>query len=114
MSAITTHILDIAAGQPARGVAVSLSRQGEDGGWIQLAEGHTDEDGRVGTLLPEGELPTVGVYRIRFEVGAYFASGGGDGFYPFADVVFEIRDPDEHYHVPLLLSPYGYSTYRGS
>ncbi len=116
-SPITTHILDTALGRPAAGVAITLSRQlGEPTStrWEPLATGHTDADGRVGDLLAPG-LARVGVYRIRFETGAYFRSIGVDAyFYPWAEIVFEIDDPSAHYHVPLLLNPFGYSTYRGS
>ena len=113
MSPITTHVLDTALGKPACGVAVQLSRLEPDGTARELARGATDADGRVRDLLAPGSL-RCGRYRLRFEVGAYFAAGGRDGFYPLVDVVFEIGAETEHYHVPLLLSPYGYSTYRGS
>jgi 5-hydroxyisourate hydrolase len=114
MSAITTHILDISRGQPAAGVEVVLSRRGEAGGWQQVAGGTTDADGRVGDLLPTGEGIEAGVYRLRLTIAPYFASLAVESFYPWADVVFSVAASGEHYHVPLLLSPYGYSTYRGS
>ena len=112
-SPITTHVLDTATGRPAAGVAVRLECKSEAGQWTQLAEGVTDADGRILDLLAAGRL-TVAVYRLTFATGEYFQKSGTDGFYPEVTVVFEIRQPDEHYHVPLLLSPFGYSTYRGS
>jgi 5-hydroxyisourate hydrolase len=114
MSPITTHVLDIAAGRPAGGVPVALEvRTGEDA-WERLGAGATDADGRLRSLLADGEELSAGVYRLTFDTGAYFRASGVEGFYPEASVVFEVRDPSQHYHVPLLLSPFGYSTYRGS
>lgn len=113
VSAITTHVLDTARGRPAAGVAVRLeSRDGD--GWTTLATGTTDDDGRIGDLLPDGERPAAGDHRLTFELGAYFAGRGVESFYPRATIEFTIRHPAEHHHVPLLLSPHGYSTYRGS
>ncbi|HEY6210156.1 MAG TPA: hydroxyisourate hydrolase [Gemmatimonadales bacterium] len=114
MSGITTHVLDTTQGRPAEGVAVSLARKSGNG-WTELARASTDAGGRVGNLLPKQVKDPAGTYRLRFDVGAYFATQvGGDAlFYPFIDVVFVIRDA-EHYHVPLLVSPFGYTTYRGS
>ena len=117
MSGITTHVLDTMRGRPAAGVAVSLARKSGNG-WTELAAASTDAGGRVGNLLPQVKDP-AGTYRLRFEVGAYFAAqGAGAGadaapFYPYVEIVFQIRDV-EHYHVPLLVSPFGYTTYRGS
>lgn len=111
-SPITTHILDVALGKPAAEVAVRLSRA-EGATFLELAHGKTDADGRVTTLLAPGSL-TPGTYRLSFEVGAYFAASGRASFYPHVDVVFQVVHPDQHHHVPLLLSPFGYSTYRGS
>ncbi|HEX5996481.1 MAG TPA: hydroxyisourate hydrolase [Jiangellales bacterium] len=105
---VTTHVLDTARGRPAAGVAVRL--EGPDGGL--LAEAVTDEDGRVGALGPD-ELPP-GSYRLVFQTGAYFASLAQQSFYPRVSVEFEIAEPGAHYHVPLLVSPYGFTTYRGS
>ncbi len=113
MSAITTHILDIARGRPARDVRVILSYQGADG-WQRIAYATTDRDGRAGQLLAEDYSLEAGTYRLRFDIGAYMERCGVETFYPYAEVVFQVGDPQEHYHVPLLLSPFGYSTYRGS
>ena len=108
MSAITTHILDTSLGQPARNVAVALENaEGE-----VIGRGHTDQDGRCRTLL-SGPL-TTGRYRLSFDVEAYFEAGGRHTFYPVVQIDFEVRDATQHYHVPLLISPFGYSTYRGS
>lgn len=112
MSPLTTHVLDTARGRPAAGVPVRLEiAEGE--GWRLIAAGQTNADGRLPGLLPEGGLLRA-VYRLTFEVDAYEESQGGRGFYPYAQVVFRVEDPASHHHVPLLLSPYGYSTYRGS
>jgi 5-hydroxyisourate hydrolase len=108
MSAVTTHVLDAALGRPAAGVAVRL----EDAGGAQLAARSTDADGRAPDLGPD-TLP-AGVYRIRFDTAGYFAATGQSGFYPEVSIAFRLEDPAGHYHVPLLLSPYAYSTYRGS
>lgn len=113
MSAITTHVLDTSKGRPAGGVPVVLERRTADG-HRELGRGVTDADGRLRTLMPAGEPLTPGVYRLTFHTGEYLARGGGDGFYPEVSVAFEVRDPSQHYHVPLLLNPYGFSTYRGS
>ena len=114
MSGITTHVLDTAAGRPARGVPVRLEVQSGGRGWVTLAERATDADGRVRDLLAEGSKLDAGTYRITFGTGAYFEAQGQATFFPEATVVFEVREPSQHHHVPLLLSPYGYSTYRGS
>jgi 5-hydroxyisourate hydrolase len=114
MSGITTHVLDTAAGRPAADVAVRLEVHRADRGWITLAERRTDGDGRARDLLPPGGRLDAATYRLTFETGAYFAARGQVTFYPHASVVFEVREPDAHHHVPLLLSPFGYSTYRGS
>jgi 5-hydroxyisourate hydrolase len=114
MSAITTHVLDTSRGRPASGVPVVLEIRGAEGGYRELGRGTTDADGRLRTLLPGGTPLERGIYRLTFETGAYLALHSMEGFYPEVSVVFEVRDPAQHFHVPLLLSPYGYSTYRGS
>lgn len=112
-SPITTHVLDTARGRPAAGLAVELWLRRESDQWDRIATGQTDADGRILDLLPAGSL-RAGQYRIMFATGDYFRHHETEGFYPVVRVEFEIHDPDQHYHVPLLLSPYGYSTYRGS
>ncbi|HLU67604.1 MAG TPA: hydroxyisourate hydrolase [Kofleriaceae bacterium] len=113
MSAVTTHVLDTARGRPAAGVPITLEIA--DGAtWRELGRGATDDDGRLRTLLPAGERPAAGTYRITFDTAAYFDALGAAAFYPTVQVVFRLDHPDQHYHVPLLLSPFGYSTYRGS
>lgn len=112
MSAVTTHVLDTSVGRPAAGVAVRLDRQAPAGVWVEVGRGVTDADGRVSTLLP-GSLE-AGFYRLTFDSGAYFRARNTAGFYPQVTIEFEVRDRDQHHHVPLLLSPFGYSTYRGS
>lgn len=113
MSTISTHILDTARGVPAEGVPITLEAL-TDKGWEHIGGGVTNDDGRVGSLLIERDALELGVYRMNFETSAYFELLGTRGFYPVVRVVFEVLAPDEHYHVPLLLSPFGYSTYRGS
>jgi 5-hydroxyisourate hydrolase len=114
MSAITTHVLDTARGRPAAGVAIRLERLAEDEAPTVLGRGETDRDGRLRDLLSNGGPLRTGRYRLVFDTGAYFREQGIDAFYPEVAVVFELRDAAQHYHVPLLLSPFGYSTYRGS
>lgn len=112
MTGITTHVLDTARGRPATGIAVSLARRtGET--WTELAAGRTDAGGRVANLFTGVLHNPAGTYRLRFDTGAYFTAQGVTSFHPFIEVVFEIREA-EHYHVPLLVSPFGYTTYRGS
>jgi len=113
MSAITTHILDISTGVPARGVPVVLERQTENG-WEVIGEGETDDDGRLKELLKPDMTLLTGNYRLTFDTGFYFFDRQIDSFYPYVTVAFTVFDSREHYHVPLLLSPFGYSTYRGS
>jgi 5-hydroxyisourate hydrolase len=112
MSAITTHVLDTARGQPAAGMRVVLYQECEEG-WKALGEGHTDANGRCNTLMGDG-LAESGKYRLIFHTAAYFEGQNSKTFYPEVQVIFELRDPNAHYHVPLLISPFGYSTYRGS
>ncbi len=108
---ISTHILDTTRGRPAPGVTVTLERK-SDSGWLEVAEAVTDADGRVKRLLDV--IPEAGVYRIGFEVGDYFARLEVESFYPSVSIVFRVTSPAEHHHVPLLLNPFGFSTYRGS
>jgi 5-hydroxyisourate hydrolase len=114
MSPITTHVLDIARGGPAAGIVVVVEKHIHEEGWAELARGTTNADGRITDLLsPEPGLES-GVYRLRFGTGTYFASHGLRGFYPEVHVLVNLDDSAAHYHIPLLLSPYGYSTYRGT
>ena len=116
MITISTHVLDTARGRPAGGVPITLAiAEPGDSGPIYRTVGHgqTDNDGRVRNLLPPGAVLVTGVYRLTFDTAAYFQTHGTHGFYPEVSVVFQLTSA-EHYHVPLLLSPYGYSTYRGS
>ncbi len=110
----STHVLDAGRGRPASQVPVSLSVSGADG-WAVLAEGRTDDDGRFGYAdhAGTGELP-AGKYRVEFDTGSYHAASGQLGFYPEVTVTFRVTDPTAHHHVPLLLSPFAFSTYRGS
>jgi 5-hydroxyisourate hydrolase len=110
--ALTTHVLDTARGRPAAGMRVAVEARSGDG-WAPVGAGVTDADGRVPGLLAKGTL-RAGEHRLTFHTGDWFAAQDSEGFYPLVTVVFQIADPAAHYHVPLLLSPYGYSTYRGS
>jgi len=112
MSEITTHVLDISIGRPAAGVPVILEIE-KTGGWKELSRGATDGDGRLRHLLAPGSL-IEGTYRLTFEMQHYFHSRKIEGLYPQVSIVFQVRDAKQNYHIPLLLSPYGYSTYRGS
>ncbi|MFZ9886104.1 MAG: hydroxyisourate hydrolase [Myxococcota bacterium] len=109
---LTTHVLDTAKGAPAVGVPILLEKRGDDGSFLELARGITNSDGRCPGLLPVGALE-IATYRLTFDIAAYEADGP-QGFYPYAQIVFRVREPAQHHHVPLLLSPFGYSTYRGS
>ena len=113
MSAITTHVLDTAEGRPAAGVPVKLEMQ-DGAGWKPLGQGRTDADGRLRDLLPAEAPLQPGQYRITFDTATYFHKGGIRGFFPEVEVRFQVDEEGGHYHVPLLLSPFGYSTYRGS
>ena len=115
---ISTHILDTALGRPAADVPVSLSRWHAEQ-WLLLSETKTDADGRARPLLPEGTELKAGLYLIRFETAAYYEAQHVTGLYPHVEITFEVRDAGEqaelqHYHIPLLLTANGYTTYRGS
>jgi len=110
---ISTHVLDTSIGQPAASITVLLDRQsGTD--WVHVSRGTTDRDGRVSALLLPDAPPGAGAYRLTFDVGDYFEALGVESFYSKITIDFIVRDAAAHYHVPLLLSPHGYSTYRGS
>lgn len=114
MSGITTHVLDTSTGRPARGIPVRLAAADGSGGWADRAHATTNDDGRA-RLVGPGEPVTAGDYRLTFGVADYLAGqSAGGGFYPRVEVHFRVSDPEEHHHVPLLLSPHGYTTYRGS
>jgi 5-hydroxyisourate hydrolase len=107
-------VLDISIGRPAAGVVVKLERQASNGDWERIGSQHTDADGRARELCADREVIMAGIFRLTFDVGSYFDSKGTESFYQNVVIAFSIKDPSQHYHVPLLLSPFGYSTYRGS
>jgi 5-hydroxyisourate hydrolase len=107
---ISTHVLDTSRGRPASNVGIKLDRQ-EAGDWQEVSRATTDADGRARELARDGQ---PGMYRLTFEVSGYFSALGQEHFFPFVSVVFQIRNPGERHHIPLLISPFGYSTYRGS
>lgn len=110
MSGISTHVLDTSLGRPAAGITVAAEMQ-TDSGWQQVGTGTTDADGRVAALVSSLNAAN---YRLIFRTAAYFRTHGKETFYPEITVVFTVQNPQQRYHVPLLLSPFGYSTYRGS
>lgn len=114
MSAITTHVLDTSTGRPGAGIPVTLERKTHTVGWQTIAEGMTDVNGRINDLLSVTEAFLPGHYRLNFEVATYFLMRSIDCFFPQISVGFVVRDAQQHYHVPVLISPFGYSTYRGS
>ena len=112
MSQITTHILDTMQGRPADGVTIILYEK-HPKGWNEIAKGITNNDGRITTLLKKDVVLKHGIYKMKFETQPYFVQQNIQTFYPYVEIIFDITS-DEHYHIPLLISPYGYSTYRGS
>ena len=113
MSHITTHVLDVSLGRPAANVSVILEAQSAAGQWAETARGVTDADGRLRDW-PAAKTMPAGTYRLTFDIRTYFSSRKITSLYPQVVILFEVRDAQEHYHIPLLLSPFGYSTYRGS
>ena len=109
---ISTHVLDTSRGKPAAGVLITLECCMSDGAWKPIGHGETDNDGRL-RILPNDSVDK-GTYRLTFDVGTYFRERHIETFYPEAIIIFHVNDGAQHYHVPLLLSPWGYSTYRGS
>ena len=109
---LSTHILDTALGKPAAQVGLVLSQM-QDGAWQEIGRGETDSDGRYKTLLGDSALEAA-TYKIRFATAEYFAAQKLTGLYPFVEIVFEVKDPKQHFHIPLLLTANGYTTYRGS
>ena len=112
MNTITSHVLDTSLGEPVAGLGVSLALF-EAGAFRELGQAVTDFDGRVSRWLGARAL-AIGVYRLSFETGTHYRTHGRDSFYERVEIQFRVTDASEHYHVPLLLSPFGYSTYRGS
>lgn len=113
MSQITTHVLDTSKGTPAEGIKITLQEPAGDNLWDDITSGVTNYDGRIPGFLSDNQVIQPGVYRMLFDTKAYFDKNNIKGFYPYVPIIFEITDT-EHYHIPLLLNPYGYSTYRGS
>lgn len=114
MGAITTHVLDTSAGQPAANVPVVLERRDAGGVWKPVGRGETNADGRLRTLMPENAALEPGHYRLIFDTGKYFAAQSIPTLYPSVVIVFEAAVGERHYHVPLLIGPFGYTTYRGT
>lgn len=111
---LSSHILDINTGRPAEGVTIVLSKLNDQKAWTQVEDKTTDANGRVKDFLEQRPgVSHQGIYKLTYLVGSYFEAQSQESFYPFIEVVFEIKD-DSHYHVPITLSPYGYSTYRGN
>jgi 5-hydroxyisourate hydrolase len=114
MKRISTHVLDTTQGKPAKDVMVRLQRKESDGQWVELKSSRTDADGRCGQLLPENEFLCAGLYRLLFDTASYHAAQNIDAFYPVVEINFQVRTGESNFHIPLLLSPNGYTTYRGS
>ena len=108
MSQLTTHILDTSKGKPAAGVTV-IFYQDQKNEWMEVSQGKTNEDGRITNLLDKDHILQPGMYKLRFETKNYFDRDGIKTFFPFVEIIFNIQER-EHYHVPLLLNPFGYST----
>ncbi len=113
MTQITSHILDTSRGAPAEAVLITLMQQNDDD-WLMLGTGATNADGRVADFTGERDSLPAGIYKLTFYLSDYYKALEQKCFYPHVDVVFEIDGDGQHYHVPLLLNPFGYSTYRGS
>jgi 5-hydroxyisourate hydrolase len=114
MKRISTHVLDMVHGKPAQDLPVRLEKQNSAGDWRLLTSAHTDQDGRCPQLLPAGEDLPAGIYRLIFDTGGYYGLQKIDALYPVVQVTFQAQDGESHFHIPLLLSPNGYTTYRGS
>jgi 5-hydroxyisourate hydrolase len=114
MKRISTHVLDLTQGKPARDVPVRLARRESAGEWVLLHSSRTDGEGRCGQLLPEDEVLRAGLYRLAFDTASYHHAQNVEGLYPVVEITFQVREGDTHFHLPLLLSPNGYTTYRGS
>ena len=114
MSTISTHILDTSRGSPASGVAVSLEMQNIDESWTELSHAWTDTDGRVKPFFLVDRPVANGTYRLVFDTGEWFRAAGRESLYPEVVIQVTLSDSEPHYHIPLLLAPFGYSTYRGT
>jgi 5-hydroxyisourate hydrolase len=114
MKRISTHVLDVARGKPAGHVRVRLERRGASGGWDLVTSARTDADGRCEQLLRDDGDLDAGVYRMVFDTGSYFSAQKVEGLYPVVEVTFHVREGEAQFHIPLLLSPNAYTTYRGS
>ncbi|MDP9146989.1 MAG: hydroxyisourate hydrolase [Acidobacteriota bacterium] len=114
MNRISTHVLDVSLGKPANNIPVHLARREARGEWISLSSSRTGEDGRCAQLLPDKENLAAGVYRLTFEITNYFLDRQIEMFFPSVQIDFQVREGESEFHIPLLLSPYGYTTYRGS
>ncbi len=114
MKRISTHVLDIAQGKPAKDLPVRLDRRESAGEWVRLNSSRTDGDGRCGQLLPENEVLRAGLYRLAFDTASYHLAQNIEGLYPIVEITFHVREGESQFHIPLLLSPHGYTTYRGS
>jgi 5-hydroxyisourate hydrolase len=114
MNRISTHVLDLARGKPAQNVIVWLERRADSGEWDSIAASHTDADGRCAQLLPEETVLAAGVYRLNFDTAAYQLSQNTQTLYPRIEVIFQVREGETQFHLPVLLSPNGYTTYRGT
>lgn len=113
---LSVHVLDLQTGQPSPGIRVDLERRGAGGDWQPLGHATTDAQGRIRALVPAAELSrwTTGDYRVVFRTGEFYARQQQASFFPEIPVVFRVESAQQHYHVPLLLSPFGFSTYRGN
>ena len=114
MKRISTHVLDIAQGQPASDVAVRLERREITGDWVALASVRTDADGRCSQVLPTEDALRAGLYRLSFDTASYHHAKKVEGFHPVVEITFQVHEGESQFHIPLLLSPHGYTTYRGS
>ncbi len=114
MSTLSTHILDTTRGLPATDVMVDFFMLRADGIQTKISSNMTDINGRVGALIAQNTKLNRGTYKLKFNTDSYFKTMGIQAFYPYIEVVFNIFNSDQHYHIPLLLSPYGFTTYRGS
>ena len=110
---LSSHILDITQGKPAPNVKITLSKQDKNAKWTNIDEKLTDKNGRIGDFIKADGKDHTGIYKLTFHTAPYFEKAGLKSFYPFIEIVFELKD-NEHYHVPITLSPFGYSTYRGN